>query len=181
MLSSLKGDAHESSFFFVSESKSTVARIDDNLKVKVLENCLWSVYGFLLRIAKTVDYEVQRAVYKGHKRKHSFMFQTIIAPSGLILLAHEPMTGSRRNRSLFIQPEMDKQLQKVCLHKMEQLCVYGDSSYYWIPYLDVPFVGSQLCAAQRAANNATSSVRVTVSGCIRRRKFIRPHQTLYES
>lgn len=83
-------------------------------------------------------------MYSGHKRFHALKFQEVVCPEGILLHGYGPVEGLRHDRTLYTRSEIGKQLESSLLVQGTQYCLYGDSRYNELPYLQVPFQGSEL-------------------------------------
>lgn len=131
-------------------------------KCEVLDHCIGFLDGTVIGIARPGSNIEQNAAYNGHKRKHALKFQTMTTPDGLILHAFGPLEGCRHDWALFVRSNIETQLENVCFVNGVQFYVHADSGYNRRTVIDVPFQGAHLTRAQKKANTATASVRVTV-------------------
>lgn len=100
-------------------------------------------------------------LHNGHRRKQSLKYQSVTTPDGLILHAHGPMAGCRHDWALYLDSDIDEQLEAVWPMEREEYYVHLDTGYNCRHCLGVPFSRASLTAAQRAANLVTGGVQVT--------------------
>lgn len=131
-------------------------------KSKTLDTCIGFIDGTVLGIARPKGNLAQRVVYNGHKRKHALKYQAVNTPDGLIQHVYGPLEGRRHDWTLYIRSELDEVLPMVLEVDGVRYCIYGDSGYNARWYMEVPFQGATLSAAQKAFNKAMSSVRISV-------------------
>ena len=126
--------------------------------------CLTNCWGFLdgsqMRICRPGD--GQEAVYNGHKRQHSFKFQSLIVPSGIIVHFWGPFEGRRHDSALYFFSGLDQEISQVCDRHGNQMCIYGDSAYAARQYLLTPFKGSNLSQLETDFNGNMAKVRTCV-------------------
>lgn len=144
---------------------------------KVFEKCgaLTNVVGFIdgtvIGITRPKGSAFQRVIYNGHKRKHALKYQAINAPDGLMLHVAGPIEGRRHDWTLYIRTDLERTLPKLLDIDGVRYCIYGDSGYSRRWYLEVPFQGATLTAAQRAFNSAMSEGRITVEWMFKETKM----------
>ena len=72
----------------------------------------------------------QRVLCNGHKKVHSFKFQSVTAPNGLIENLYGPVEGKRHDSGMLADSGLLATLQQ---HSFETngnpLCIYGDPAY----------------------------------------------------
>ena len=102
--------------------------------------CLSNCWGFLdgsqMRICRPGD--GQEAVYNGHKRQHSFKFQSLMVPSGIIAHFWGPFEGRRHDSAMYFFSGLDEQISEVYDGAGNLMCIYGDSAYAARNYLLTP-------------------------------------------
>ena len=126
--------------------------------------CLTNCWGFLdgsqMRICRPE--EGQEAVYNGHKRQHSFKFQSLMVPSGIITHFWGPFEGRRHDSALYFFSGLDEKISEVYDKDGNQMCIYGDSAYAARSYLLTPFKGANLTPLETNFNGNMSKVRTCV-------------------
>lgn len=118
--------------------------------------------GTVLGIARPKGNLSLRVVYNGHKRKHALKFQAVNSPDGLIQHVAGPIEGRRHDWTLYIRSGLEENLPEVLEIDGVRYRIYGDSGYSRRWFMEVPFQGSSLSAAQMAFNTAMAKVRITV-------------------
>ena len=146
---------------FVAEKASTCAEAVHR-KSQAMSNCIGFIDGTVIGISRPRGSRMQNVVYNGHKRKHALKYQTIVTPDGLILHEFGPLEGRRHDWTLYVRSGMNEQLCAVVAIDGKQYCIQGDSGYNRRIFMEVPCQSFNLTAAQKAFNEAMSSVRVTV-------------------
>ncbi|CDF38936.1 unnamed protein product [Chondrus crispus] len=127
-----------------------------------LQNCIGIIDGTVIGIARPKGHKRQRVVYNGHKRKHALKYQAVTTPDGLILHAAGPIEGRRHDWTLYVRSGLDEVLPGLLDFDGLRYCFDGDSEYNRRWFMEVPFQGSILTAAQSSFNGAVSAVRITV-------------------
>ena len=82
-----------------------------------------------------------------------------MSSDGLVLHAHWPTEGRSHDWTLYMQSEMNKQLEEALLVHAKQYCIYGDSGYTFRVYLEVLFRGLSLSADMSVFKKTISTVR----------------------
>ena len=101
-------------------------------------------------------------MYNGHETNHALKYQAVNTPDGLIVHVCGPIEGRRHDWTLYVKSELTAILSSVIDIDWKRFCLYGESGYNRRWYMEVPFQGRELSAAQRAFNKAMSSVRIIV-------------------
>ena len=131
-------------------------------KYHALKNCVGFIDGTVIGIARPKGYELQRAAYNGHKRKHALKFQALNSPDGLVLHVYGPIEGRRHDWTMYTRSGLDDHLSEILEVDSERYCIYGDSGYNRRWFMEVSYQGSHLTPPQVAFNRAMSAVRITV-------------------
>ena len=125
-----------------------------------LKNCWGFLDGSQMKICRPGD--GQEAVYNGHKRQHSFKFQSLMLPTGIIAHFWGPFEGRRHDSAMYFFSGLDEQVSDVYDSHAQQMCIYGDSAYAARSYLLTPFKGSNLSPLETQFNGNMSKVRACV-------------------
>lgn len=131
-------------------------------KYQVLGNSTGFIGGPVIGVARPEDYAVQEPLCNGLKGMHAIKFQTIMAPSGLILHAGGPYMRGRHDCCMFIKNGVDPILHDSLVVNGPQMCEYGNSSYSQRVYSDVEFQISTPSGARKAGNTNISEARMSV-------------------
>ena len=131
-----------------------------NAKGACLTNCWGFLDGSQMKICRPS--EGQEAVYNGHKRQHSFKFQSLMVPCGIIAHFWGPFEGRRHDSAMYFFSGLDNQVSEVYDTDGNQMCIYGDSAYAARSYLLTPFKGSNLSPLETQFNGNMAKVRTCV-------------------
>ena len=105
----------------------------------------------------------QRVLHSGHKKVHSFKFQSVTAANGLVANIYGPVEGKRHDSVMLADSSLLATLQQ---HSFDSngnpLCIYGDPAYPLRVHLQSPFKGARLMPLQEAYNKSMSQARVSV-------------------
>ncbi|PGH01563.1 hypothetical protein AJ80_08998, partial [Polytolypa hystricis UAMH7299] len=108
-------------------------------------------------------------VYSGHKHYHSFKFQGIMTPDGLLSSIYSPVVGSCGDWMLFQLSLLENDIKKLFdnnnIPQEERLYIYGDPAYTGSAATIGAYKkprGHQLTAAQCQFNKDMSENRVAV-------------------
>ena len=130
-------------------------------KGAALENCWGFIDGTVRPVARPG--ENQRVLFNGHKRVHAIKFQSVVAPSGLIVNLFGPVEGRRHDSGMLAMSGLLPMLETHCITPTGQpLCLYGDPAYPLRVHLQGPFKGAALTAQQQLFNLSMSRVRTAV-------------------
>ena len=81
---------------FIGEKASVYSAAVEK-KSLVMSNCIGSIDGTVIGIARPKGNMMQQVVYNEHKRKQALKYQVVITPDGQILHAYGPMEGRRHD------------------------------------------------------------------------------------
>lgn len=85
----------------------------------------------------------QKPFYNGHKRVHSFKFQSIVFPDGIVVFMDGPYSGNRHGAGSLHDSVLETILESNLRGAdRRQLYIYGDPEYVDRSYLVCPFKGS---------------------------------------
>lgn len=115
-----------------------------------------------MEIARHDDTGLQNVVFNGYKRKHPLTFQAVTTADGMFYHVFGSMEGRRLDWTLHVRSALDTDLGTVLDVGDMQICMYGDSGYNWMMFLEIPFHTSFLSPDQIAFNKAMPSARITV-------------------
>lgn len=104
---------------------------------------------------------MQHVACNGFKRKDALKCQTLTKSDDFILKARAPIPGSGHGMSLYINANMDWQLDDVQDMEEGQYCIHEDDCWNCRNFLDTPFTGYNISALQKAENREADSVTVT--------------------
>ena len=102
----------------------------------------------------------QRVVYNRHKRKHALKYKAV-KNTRRADFHGEPIEGRRHDWTLYVRSDLDAIIPTVLEIDGKRFCLFGDSGYNRRWYMEVPFQGSELSAAQRAFDRAMSSACIS--------------------
>ena len=72
-----------------------------------------------------VDLVKCRVLYNGHKKEHSFKFQLVATPNGMIVNVYGPVEGRRHNSNMLARSGLLQDLQRYAFNRQgEPLCLY---------------------------------------------------------
>ena len=125
-----------------------------------LKNCWAFLDGSQMKICRPG--EGQEAVYNDHKRQHSFKFQSLMLPSGIIAHFWGPFEDRHRDSAMYFFSGLDEQVSQVHDTNGEQMCIYGDSAYGVCSYLLTPLKGANIAPLETQFNANMSKVRTCV-------------------
>ena len=130
-------------------------------KGAALDNCWGFVDGTVRPVCRPG--ENQRVLYNGHKKVHSFKFQSVAAPNGLIANLYGPVEGKKDDSSMLVESGLLQQLQLRSYDTTGRLlCIYGDPAYPLRLNLQAPFRNPVLTQLEKDYNKSMSEVRVSV-------------------
>ncbi|PGG94983.1 hypothetical protein AJ80_10062 [Polytolypa hystricis UAMH7299] len=125
------------------------------------------INGTLQRTARPG--ENQHAIYSGHKHYHSFKFQAVITPDGLLSSIFSPVVGSHGDWFVFQQSLLENNIKKLFKEanvlEEERLYIYGDPVYTGSAVTIGAYKkprGCQLTAAQQEFNKNMSENQVSI-------------------
>lgn len=97
--------------------------------------------------------------------------QAVTTPEGLILYATGPMKGCRHDWKLYLRSELYETLDELIFIEDKMYCWYGDFGYNTRAFLEVPFQGFNLTAAQKLCNRAMAGSRATLEWMLKEIKL----------
>ncbi len=130
-----------------------------------LLNCWGFIDGTVRPICKPII--GQKVMWNGHYRVHSLVFQSVVAPNGLIANLDGPWPGRRHDAGILAYSGLIQRLAD----KMEEIGVgaepyvlYGDPAYPVSAYLEAPFRihAGELTEYERTFNKDMGMSRVAV-------------------
>jgi len=98
-------------------------------KCGVLANCIGFIDGTNLQITSPSGSLALNEAYSGHKKKHSLKFQIFMTPDGFVAHAYGPMEGRRYDWFMYVESDLDEQLEEKLAVDGTQYCIYGNSRH----------------------------------------------------
>ena len=109
------------------------------------------------------QYELQRAQYTRHKKRHGFKMHALVAPCGIATHWHGPCDGRRHDMFILTDSGIVPRLQGLTIGNVDYM-VYADSAYPVMRNLMCPVPRINAPPGSRAARlNATMAAARTVA------------------
>lgn len=125
-------------------------------KCRIASNCVAFLDGTVIGICRPV--EEQESMYNGHHRFHAVKFQSLIAPSGIIIHWAGPWRGPRHDSFIFNHSNLALLLESRLNFPDRKFYVYADKGYGYLENLHTP----NRNAAGELENIEMARVRIAV-------------------
>ena len=104
---------------------------------------------------------IQRSCFSGRRRIHCLIYQTLMAPDGLLFAMHGPLVRRRHDSTLLKQSNWEIILGECMLVDNRQFYIYGDLTYNIKPWLLRYFCAAVLSEEHHQFNACLSALRAS--------------------
>jgi len=146
-----------------------VEKIESYAKIVEKKGGVSSVWGFIDGTMRAIcrPVEFQRRYYSGYKKCHSYKFQAVMTPDGILSSLTGPWPGREGDRGMYLESGLEQHLRVVNegWRAEDRLYLYGDPAYalsYGVISGYKASVGCPLSPVLKAVNAHMSSIRVSV-------------------